>query len=470
MKKENRGRYLIKNTAIFTLGNLGMKFVSFFIVPLYTYILSTSEYGTIDLVTTIGMVIAPIIMLNINEGVMRFSLDKHADYNKIMSIGLCIFGFAILVGLSIIPLSFLIETIEEYGKYIYLYLVSYAGNLLFMGYLRGKEKLLQFSLGNISNAFLIAILNIVFLVVFKWGISGYFYAFTIANFITCIYAFFAGDVISVIKKFKIDYKLFVKMTKYSLVLIPNSFMWWIINSSDRIMITGLIGSAANGIYAVAYKIPSLLSTFVTIFNQAWSYSAIKENESSDREEYSNKIYNGLVMVTIMLGVFMLIIIKPFLKIYVAPSYYDAWRYTPFLIIGFVYLSLGTFLGTYYTVYKDSKGFLLSATCGALVNVILNFVFIPIAGINGAAFATCTSYLAIFIYRIFDTRKYIKINVWNRNHLVAYLLLFISGITIFLKGIMGYVFLIFEFLCVVILFRNTWMSMITSILSKYIKRM
>ena len=56
----------------------------------------------------------------------------------------------------------------------------------------------------------------------------------------------------------------------SVVLIPNTFMWWIMNSSDRVMVTYMIGAAANGIYAVSYKLPTLVSTLTGIFNQASS--------------------------------------------------------------------------------------------------------------------------------------------------------------------------------------------------------
>lgn len=94
MGNNERGKYLAKNTIIFTLGNLGTKLIQFFLVPLYTNVLSTADYGVVDLVTTIGMVLAPILLLNINDGVMRFALDKGADFNKIMSIGLAAFIFA----------------------------------------------------------------------------------------------------------------------------------------------------------------------------------------------------------------------------------------------------------------------------------------------------------------------------------------------------------------------------------------
>ena len=143
------------------------------------------------------------------------------------------------------------------------------------------------------------------------------------------------------------------MIRYSIVLIPNSFMWWIMNSSDRVMVSSMVGIAANGIYAVSYKLPTLVSTLTTIFNQAWSYSAIREEGTEDENEYNNKIFRTLIGIVMLIGIGLITFMKPFLSIYVAKEYYVAWKYTPFLTVGCVYLTLATFMATSYTVHKDS---------------------------------------------------------------------------------------------------------------------
>lgn len=122
MGNNERGKYLAKNTIIFTLGNLGTKLIQFFLVPLYTNVLSTADYGVVDLVTTIGMVLAPILLLNINDGVMRFALDKGADFNKIMSIGLAAFIFCLITGLVIFPIGNISNQLGNYSSYIYIFI------------------------------------------------------------------------------------------------------------------------------------------------------------------------------------------------------------------------------------------------------------------------------------------------------------------------------------------------------------
>lgn len=447
---QQRNKYLLKNTVIFSIGNFGTKIISFFLVPLYTNILTTREYGTVDLIYTIGMVLVPLLTLNIGESIMRFALDKNADCDKIMSTGITILIFGAIIGLLILPIANLFESVSNYSIYIYLYTLTLAFSQIFLCYLRGKEFLLKYSIGNIIQSLTIAIFNIIFLIGMKKGIEGYLMAYILANVCTGLYGFWAGKVNLVIKKYSIDIELSKNMIKYSVVLIPNSFMWWIMNSSDRMMVSAMISVTANGVYAVAYKIPTLLSTITTIFNQAWSYSAIREDESEDKEEYNNRVYDNLVTIVIVVATGLLMIMKPFLSVYVGKEYYAAWHYVPYLIVGFVFMTLGSFIATSYTVHKDSMGFLISGTVGAIINLVLNFILIPMMGVSGAAFATCISYFGVFAYRIKDTQKYIKLRVFKRKQICGYTLLILSAMTCYLDNCIGQTLLVIEFICIILL--------------------
>ena len=401
----NRNSYLIRNTIIFTLGNLGSKFISFFLIPLYTNALTTAEYGVVDLVATVGTVAVPILTLNICESVMRFALDKDANTKRITQIGTGILLIGMLVGLLIFPLCHSFDKISEYAVFVYFYVISLAASQLYLCDLRGKELLVYYSIGNVLHTFFIAVLNILFLLVFKEGISGYLKAYIIANILTAIYAIVVGKGYKSFSLSGIDKSLLIKMAKYSVVLIPNSFMWWIMNSSDRIMVSSMISVAANGIYAVSYKLPTLVSTLTTIFNQAWSYSAIREEGTEDESDYNNKIFRVLIGIVMLIGIGLITFTKPFLSVYVSKEYYSAWKYTPFLTVGCVYLTMASFMATSYTVHKDSFGYLFSGTFGAILNIVLNFILIPNCGVYGAAIATCISYIAVFIFRVFHTKKY-----------------------------------------------------------------
>lgn len=456
----SKNKYLFKNTLIFALGNFGTKFISFLLVPIYTNILATNEYGIIDLMQTLAMVLVPILTCNICEAVMRFSLDKGVDHKKILNVGIFSLLVATIVGLSVFVLSFGKSLISEYVVYLYLYILTLAYSQMFMCYLRGRELLLQYAIGNIFQSLCIACFNILLLVILKRGIRGYFEAYILAYVFTTIYALIAGKIYKELGKISVDKSLGKEMFRYSIVLVPNSFMWWIINSSDRIMLTMMVGASVNGLFSIAYKIPTLLSTVTSVFNQAWSYSAIREQGAKDEEEYNNAVYQRLVSVVMICASLLMFILKPFMQVYVGDEYFEAWRYMPVLIMGFVFSTLGTFFSTSYTVHKDSMGFLKSGMAGAFVNVLLNVMLIPVWGAMGAAIATLISYFTVFSYRAKDIRKYVKYNVMKRKYLIGYSILFLQMITLYLETVSGTFLLTLETVVVCIVFRDFLSEMLT----------
>ena len=463
--KESRSKYLIKNTLIFTIGNIGSKVISFFLIPLYTNVLTTSQYGITDLITTIITVAVPILTLNICESVMRFGLDRDSDYEKNIQIGTFIFIIGMLIGILIIPFCKIYNQISDYAIYIYFYVLMFAASQLYLCDLRGKELLISYSVGSILQTFCIAVFNIIFLVILKLGIKGYLLAYIVANTIVAFYAILVGKSYKSFVIRKLDIDLMKKMIKYSVVLIPNSFMWWIMNSSDRIMVTSMIRTAANGIYAVSYKIPTLMSVFTSIFNQAWGYSAIKEDGATDELDYNNKVLRLLVAFTMLIAIGLITITKPFLSLYVAKAYYEAWKYVPFLLIGSVYMTFGTFFASSYTVHKDSFGYLFSGSFGAIFNIALNFILIPIIGVFGAAVATCISYIMVFVFILVHTRKYLKYNVYSKEFVVGSLFLVLDALALYLNGSIGVIVQFIILIIVFIIYGKSLIPIFTGLINK-----
>lgn len=420
-----KNKYLFKNTIIFGIGNFATKLISFLLVPLYTNVMNVEQFGVVDLLYTISMFLIPLVTLNISESVLRFSLDKENNSNKISTIMMITLLFTSVSSLMVVPILKIFPNYSNYSFLFYFYLITTAFSQIFLYNLKGKEKLKLYSFGNFIYAFFIAVLNILFLKWMNFGVVGYFLSYIISNIIILIYSLVFGNIIKDFTKFEFDKKLFIKMIKYSIVLIPTSFMWWIINFMDRVMITSILGLEENGIYAISYKIPTILTVISSIFTQAWLFSAIKEKDSEDIGEYTNTLFNFLAFGLIIIANVLTIVIKPLFSIYVSADYFVAWKYVPFLMIGYIFLTLSTFVSTSYNVNKDSKGLLISASIGAIVNVILNFIMIPTLGLFGATFATIISYFCVFVYRIINIKKYILIKIDFRFLLSIILSVFIS---------------------------------------------
>ena len=202
--KKNRVSFLLKNTTMFAIGNFSTKVISFLFVPIYTRVLTTSDYGIIDLLINLSGLLIPILILNINESILRYSLNEDADNNKIMSIGLFFVLIASTIGIAIIPLSKLFSNISSYSIYLYLFFILATINQIFNINLRGQKKVLHFSISNIMQALILALLNIYFLVFLKLGIKGYLISYIISYLISITYSFITGKVYIALKNFKID--------------------------------------------------------------------------------------------------------------------------------------------------------------------------------------------------------------------------------------------------------------------------
>ena len=426
----NKDKYFLKNTAIFALGNVGTKLINFFLVPLYTYVLTTEQYGMVDFAFSCAALIEPIIMCNIGEAVMRFLMDRTEDENEVASTALVFILGGIFLGLVCIPVFYAVPTLRPFAVQSYLYVVLFATHLVVLYYLRGKEQLMQYTMCSLLTTFLIGLFNILFLVGFHWGVQGYFRAYNLAYLIVIIVAIVWGKEYTVVQHFHLNRDLTRKMFRFSIALVPNAMLWWMVNSSDRIMVTAMQGVSVNGLYTVSYKIPSLLTMASGIFMQAWTYSAVREKQLNASDDYSNQMFQKLFFFMAMVSGGLLFGLKFAFRVLFAPDYFIAWSYAPPLILGFFLMAMSTFVGTSYYVEKNTVGTMLSALSGAVINVILNFILIPSYGALGASIATCISYFVILLYRLVDTRRYLPIHILKPRLLANLFLLLLMTVSIY----------------------------------------
>lgn len=446
----NRYRKLLSNSFTFAIGNLGSKLLSFFMLPLYTYSLSTSEYGEVDLITTMMSLILPIITLSVYESVLRFSMDDSYDKKEVFSTGF----FISLVSSTVLILLivFFIATDKFVWALFFGVLIMQIFQALFTQYIRAIGKVKIFSFNGILLTFIIAILNILFLVVFKLGVIGYILSILIGTLISNMYIFLSCQLYKEItNKFKFDIELNKEMFRYSIPLIPNSIAWWITNASSRYFILLFLGTASNGIFAVTNKIPTLLSIVNTIVSQAWQLSAIEEFKSKDRGKFFSEIFSFYFKFLFLVSSSILLILKFLMKYLVSFEFFIAWKYVPFLLLAVIYSSLSSFLGTNYTVVKKTNGIFLTTIVGAVINIILNLLLIPLIGLQGAGLSSAISYLMVLIIRIVHTKKYIKIEFDKKNIFLNHIIFFLQLVSLFFIDNYFLVFIqvFLFFICVII---------------------
>lgn len=416
------GRYrkLLGNSAVFAIGSLGSKLIAFLLVPFYTFVLSKQEFGTVDLITTSVNMLLPIISLSIFDAVFRFILDKNGNQDAIFVNGLFVTIVGSMIGVLLIPMLNFFHV--SFSGYIYLMLITSAFLSLLLNFTRAIGHVKSFALAGILGTLITAGANVVLLYVFRAGVVGYLTSIIFSNILVCLFLVIVTKLWSHLNWRDINKTLMIAMITYSIPLIPNAFSWWINSSADRYFILIFVGAAANGIYAVASKIPSLLNVVNQIFFQAWQMSAVEEYESGDASKFYSKTFNYYMEFQFICVAGILLILKPMMSVIVSPAFYVSWKYVPFLLLAVVYSSLSGFLGTTYLAAKNTTGVFVTTSIGAIVNIIFGLMFVSLFGLQGASFAGALSFLIVLMIRLHDTQKFMPIALDKRNFILNHIVL------------------------------------------------
>jgi len=284
--------------------------------------------------------------------------------------------------------------------------------------------------GMINTALVIG-LNILFLAVLHYGVTGYVLSIVLAD-VACALLLLVRERLWNYLTFRPG-RIWKEMLVYSIPMIPTTVFWWITSVSDRYMVKGFISASANGIYAVSYKLPTILTLISGIFMEAWQFSAVTERDTESKSSHAaffGTVFDSFQGMLYICAAGLIAFSKIFSKVLFADSYYDAWSYMPLLIMATVFSSLVTFMGSVYLVDKKSVHSFVTSMIGAVINVLFNLLLIPTAlGATGAALATFISYFAVFIIRAVNTRKFIKFDLhtaklWANTAIIGLQTLFI----------------------------------------------
>lgn len=422
-------KYLAKHLGILTISNFASKILVFLLVPLYTSILSTTEYGIFDLVVTTVSLLFPLLTANVVDAVMLFSMDQDYSNEEVASIGIKYISISIfIVGLGLLVFSRfnIFSNIKNIRVFIFLYYLSYVLNQYFIQYAKGIEKVKEMGIAGVIGTLVMIGANILFLVVIKAGLPGFFIANILAQAIPAVYFFFRLKFWKVLGSLRKNKQLEKEMIFYSLPLVCTSLGWWVNNAADKYVVTWFCGVTANGILSVSYKIPSIINTLQGIFNQAWQISAVKEYGEMDMASFYGKTFTYLNVMMCIACSGLILLTKPLAHFLYAKDFYAAWQYAPYLLISSTLNFASGFIGPILAAKKDSKSMAMAAVYGAIVNIILNIVLVYYMGIQGATIATVISSLVIYCVRRRSVKNELKIKSYWKVLLTWGLLVFQSA--------------------------------------------
>ena len=424
---------LAKNIILMFLVYFMPKVFSFFLVPLYTSYLTTEEYGISDVIISTASLLAPFIALSIPSAVMRFTIENKDDRRPIwIAVQTYLIGMLIFL-LGLIGTHYLFHVNASYLLYIYIIAGSSVLSDINMSYTRGIEKMKLVTICGVGSSLVSILSNILFIIVLKKGLYGFLissaagYFFNIILLISCNLKTISTPRSRDVTAYRTLRK---DMLQFSVPTIFSGLSWWIVSSSDRYFVTLLCGASMNGIYSVAYKIPTILQAIDNVFRQAWIYTLYDSYKTNEGREYIAKVYDVYNFFFCFGGAILIAITCPLARILYSNDFYDAWRYVPLLIISVVLSSASGLMGNFLSIYKKTKKAMVISIIAALSNSILNYILIIVTNdAMGAAIATVFTFLISWILNCYEGMKSSNVRIKWKKALFMYSVLCIQAVTI-----------------------------------------
>lgn len=463
----------LKSTFIYLLGNVLIKLISFFMLPIYTKYIDPSAYGTYDLHIAYITFLSSILFLDIWGGVMRFMFDYKDEKDKAKPIfnGFAIFSVSVLV-YTIILILFNFRMNVEYVGVLYLYGILMNLQNMFGYIARGYSKNFLYALSGIIGSFVTIVCNILFLVYFKMGYEALYISSCIGFLANILTVYFGVRSYKFINFKYYDKSLFKNMYKYSLPLCLNSVAYWFLTSYNKVVINNNLTSYDNGLYAISGKFGLAVNLFTSCFQMAWqelSFSKVdvkKENLGKFYTEGINEYIKFLAIGLLM----MLPVINVFFPYIVDESYYDAINIIPFYLLATLASSISSFLASIFSALKKTKSIFRTTAVGSIVNVIFIHLSINKFGVQAASISLFLGYTVNVVRRIFILKKYIDLRV-NYRFLILYCIPFALVYLVYTK-LSGIYNIIVEFIIIafaVYIYREKLMYFLNSFLEKLGKR-
>jgi O-antigen/teichoic acid export membrane protein len=414
---------IIKNTSIYAIGNILPTAAGFFLLPIYTRYLSPADYGIVSSMQVLNTIVAVIFTLAIDHSVYRLYWDyrtekEKKDYLGTITITLCAISVIVLILLFLFRgfVGLIYKSIPFYPFYAYAIITAFISvfGLVPKIYLQLKQKAGSFVILSIIQFVVNTAFILWYIVGLKAGPEGMLKGQMVGGGVMLpIFLFLAFRMIN----FSFKPEILRESLKFSLPMIPALLSAWVLNLSDRIFIERYFSLADVGIYSLGYKIAGLVLILAAAFNVAYEPIFYKLASSDDQVAAKKQLFsynNTYAMVILLICFLVSLFSKEAIVILLDARYADAYKIVPIIALAYFISQAGGLMNR--SIYQEKKtvAMMLIMLSGALLNIALNFLFVPTLGGYGAAYATVLSFTGMFTVEYWYAKKCYFIDYdWNK---------------------------------------------------------
>ena len=433
----NKKGLFFKNTAVIFASQIVSQFSNFILIPLATNVVTTKEYGEIDLIQIYISLFLPVLILRIDSAFFRFLIEKRGDCestSKIIRSGLY-FILSLIICTTLVGVIILNIIKQRFANWIILNLVSMMVSTCMLQILRGIGETKKFAIITIIGSILNILLNTLLLYFLKIGVISILISSAISNAIISVLTILKVRHLRIAKTGKSlhNKKIIKEMLIYSIPLIPDYLSGWIINVSDRSLISIILGLQASGVYSVTSKISNILNSVFVIYNTSWHEMAVLWRKEENNASLYSKVINESIFFFSNLGILFLPFISIIFPFIVGKSFREAYIYIPILVYSNIWrVVVGLMMGI-YIAYKKSKEVFLTTMVSAIINIVINVALIGYIGLYAACISTLIAYAVMAIYRLIECRKIVDIKFDIRRFVIVNAIFFITSIAYYINN-------------------------------------
>ena len=427
IKTQNRAMQMLRNLGIYAVGSIGSRLMTFLLVPIYSFFIAPSEFGYYDICFAAIMLMLPVISMQLREGAFRFLLDTTADdeRTRVVTFAMVAMLRNICACLVLGVAAHLLFDIRCMW-YTLVFACVFALFEVVQQMLRGLGHNKLFAGCGILSSFLIFAISVPLVVWADMGIEGVFLGNIVARVIALLFAEWRVGVFRKYMRRDVDYRAVGReIMRFSYPLVLVNLIVILIASGNRFFIEHFLGLHDNGLYAVAVKFAAILEAMTLIINQTWQETAIRQYGDTDRDAFYSKILNAYLWLLVSLVVGISYGARLLYGYIVGAEYQESmWLVYP-LVLSSMILAVILFYDMGYQCSKNTSRQLPCLIVALVISLVTNYLFIIWWGLYGILASINVTYLFMLVYKMIDTRRYMRLRIEPRS--VAMLgLLLLSG--------------------------------------------
>ncbi len=402
---------LMKNSAVFMVGNFASKILMFLLLPLYTNVLNPAEYGEMDIYISILAVLYSIVSLQSCESVFRFMVDAKSEQEKTSVISN---AFAVaLLGTVLFSAGMLIYGALTNFKYTLVFILYVAFNIFSVfsqQAIRGLNYTVIYSTIGVLATIVQVLGNVVFIYACKMGAVSLLWAHVVTYIFVFMCILVKCNFFKYFKASAVNLSTVKEHLKFNIPLLPNALCIWGVSSLGKYLLLFFYSTSEVGLLAFSTKFSQLITAVNSILFLAWQQSAISEYNSEDKHEYATEIFNKFVALELSAIAIIIPCVKFLVFSVMGEQYRLAWVYIPVFFIGALFVFMGNFVSIGFFGAKKTNTVFYASLAAMIIYFALGYFGAKHWYILGVGVAYAIAQFIYFIVLQLRVKKYMYAKV------------------------------------------------------------